>query len=293
MSGGGGEQLSEKFEILEEVLKIDISKIFVDDKRIRFLKPHGRKELKKSLETHGQIVPIIVDEDYKLIAGFRRLMSAKELGWNKIDVIVKFGLTELEKFQLEFQENIGRKDLSFREISIAYSQEEKLYKKQYPQTVRGYKLKTGKRGEKGNVINDNGSKEKEVDRYSKMAAKRDKKSETTVKEYLQIGREVENPQLLSKETLKKIDEGIINKSSVMKALKKAKKKEKDSKKSINKSIKKSTNKKKVLVCSKCEIAIPLACPQCSETLYLCSQSGVKLKKHDDKACKFCPNNKKL
>ena len=44
--------------------------------------------LKDSLQKYGQFHPVLINEKHELIAGFRRLESAKQLGWIDIEVKV-------------------------------------------------------------------------------------------------------------------------------------------------------------------------------------------------------------
>lgn len=45
-------------------------------------------ELVASMREHGQVTPIIVDGEMNLIAGFRRVAAATELGWEDIEATV-------------------------------------------------------------------------------------------------------------------------------------------------------------------------------------------------------------
>lgn len=45
-------------------------------------------ELVSSMQQHGQITPIIIDGQNNLIAGFRRVAAAGELGWEEIEAVV-------------------------------------------------------------------------------------------------------------------------------------------------------------------------------------------------------------
>ena len=44
--------------------------------------------LKDSLKRYGLLNPITLTKDYHLIAGQRRLESARQLGWSTIDAVV-------------------------------------------------------------------------------------------------------------------------------------------------------------------------------------------------------------
>jgi len=71
--------------------------------------------MKESLEKYGQMHPIVVTNDLELIAGGRRLTAAILLGWDEIEVKNFGDLTKTEKLELELEENLIRKDLTWQE----------------------------------------------------------------------------------------------------------------------------------------------------------------------------------
>jgi len=78
------------------------------------------KELKESLHsTSGNIQPIIVckkdNNRYELISGERRLKALKALNFSNVLVIIYDKLDDLQKCQIMFNENMGRKLLSWQE----------------------------------------------------------------------------------------------------------------------------------------------------------------------------------
>lgn len=77
------------------------------------------KDLEESLKsTKGNIQPIIVcrkGERYELVTGERRLRGLKSTGLLNALVIVYDELTELQRTQLMFNENLGRKQLTWQE----------------------------------------------------------------------------------------------------------------------------------------------------------------------------------
>ncbi len=95
------------------------------------------RNLKRSMEKHGLLNPIIVNENMELIAGFRRLQAAKELGWEYVEVKVIEGLTALDKLEIELEENIVRKDLTHQEVEKGIELKKKMIKK--PWWVRFFK----------------------------------------------------------------------------------------------------------------------------------------------------------
>ena len=70
-----------------------------------------------SLRKYGQLSPILIDPDHELIAGFRRLEAAKRLGWRSVEVIIVDTDSDVQKLEIELEENIQRRNLSPDEIS--------------------------------------------------------------------------------------------------------------------------------------------------------------------------------
>ena len=82
--------------------------------------------LMESMRLHGLLNPIVITADRELIAGNRRLESAKRLGWLSIDAMVLSDPDEIEKLQIEIDENIHRRPLTPDELADAYERLEKL-----------------------------------------------------------------------------------------------------------------------------------------------------------------------
>lgn len=78
------------------------------------------EELAESIKRFGLLNPIIVDTNYILVAGYRRLEAVKRLGWSSIDaniIEIKDGISALE---LEIEENIQRVQFSDEELLNAF-----------------------------------------------------------------------------------------------------------------------------------------------------------------------------
>ena len=105
-------------------MKIKVNQITVDE---RYRKDLGDlNELKRSIQEDGLISPIAVravatdgsDEthSYELLAGERRLTAIRQLGWEWVEVRIYEGeLTPLKRRQIELEENINRKDMTWQE----------------------------------------------------------------------------------------------------------------------------------------------------------------------------------
>lgn len=80
------------------------------------------EELKKSIEEHGVIQPIIIRKSikgYEIIAGERRFRASKEAGLSTIPAVIK-EFTEAQVMEIALIENIQREDLNAMEVATAY-----------------------------------------------------------------------------------------------------------------------------------------------------------------------------
>lgn len=102
-------------ERIKQLVKMKISDIVVDPDRIR--EDLGDiKGLMHSLQSHGQIQPLVVESSTnRLICGERRLTSMIKLGWEECEVITRDDVDPLEFRLLELEENIARKEFEWPE----------------------------------------------------------------------------------------------------------------------------------------------------------------------------------
>jgi len=81
------------------------------------------EELMASIKKHGILQPLVVsvrkDGEYELIAGERRLRSAKELAMQRVPIVTR-AVNDQEKLELALIENIQREDLNAIEEALAY-----------------------------------------------------------------------------------------------------------------------------------------------------------------------------
>ncbi|MFA6593674.1 MAG: ParB/RepB/Spo0J family partition protein [Candidatus Buchananbacteria bacterium] len=79
-------------------------------------------DLAESIKEHGIIQPLIVTkrgDNYELIAGERRLKSAKLAGFKTVPAIIR-EVSEQKKMELALIENLQREDLNSLEVAMAY-----------------------------------------------------------------------------------------------------------------------------------------------------------------------------
>ncbi|MEW5783615.1 MAG: nucleoid occlusion protein [Bacillota bacterium] len=80
-------------------------------------------ELVQSIKTYGLLQPIILrrtGKKYQLVAGERRLMACKYLGWKSISATVK-DLSESAMATIALIENLQRENLNFLEEAMGYA----------------------------------------------------------------------------------------------------------------------------------------------------------------------------
>ena len=75
-------------------------------------------DLRESMRKHGLISPITVSQKFELLAGYRRLQAARELGWHEIECNIINAKSKLEKFEIETDENIYRKNFTSEELEL-------------------------------------------------------------------------------------------------------------------------------------------------------------------------------
>lgn len=114
------------------ILKINDVKI---GQRVR--DEYGDMEsLANSIKEYGLLHPIVVDANYNLIAGCRRLLACERIGMKEIEAKMLGEISERELRALELEENIRRKDLTALErsknlVELAEIKEQELKEKEY------------------------------------------------------------------------------------------------------------------------------------------------------------------
>ena len=105
------------------IIKVDPEKIAINPWQPRkHFAENALNDLVESIREHGIIQPLIVtrtDGKYELIAGERRLRSAKILGLKEVPVIVR-EVSEQKKLEFAIIENLQRENLNPLETAWAY-----------------------------------------------------------------------------------------------------------------------------------------------------------------------------
>ena len=109
---------------------IPIEKIIVKD-RIR--KDFGDiQELAEDIKKNGLINPPVINKDYELLAGERRLRACKSLGWEQIPVNMMDTRDALHDLDVEISENEERKGFTKLERQEMYERRVELKKQHSP-----------------------------------------------------------------------------------------------------------------------------------------------------------------
>jgi len=107
----------------DKILNVSVDKIDLNPQQPRQTFDHSDlEELINSIKEYGIIQPLIVTKQglrYELIAGERRLRSAKILNLKTVPVIVR-DADEQQKLEIALIENVQRKNLNPIEEAIAY-----------------------------------------------------------------------------------------------------------------------------------------------------------------------------
>jgi ParB family chromosome partitioning protein len=292
--------------------EIEVYKIRVDsEKRIRKHSGKDITKLKKSIQKLGLLHPIIISEDNRLLAGYRRLSAMKELGYKTISAIIKTNLTELDELDIEIEENWRRRNLTPYEMDIALAKRKEIYDKLHPEATKEGSYQKQSRNGKGlfahnesdldnlsNSVSENGITKKDksnrnisrkAERFTKVTAELLNVSERTVQRRVRVGTAIKEHKI-NKNIVQKYKEGEISHSTIQKIIKKAVKKEtlrkakKNGKNRISKN-QKDKEKEKTEYCIDCRKAKASTCPCCGEMVIICDKGYLILKDNNSKACK--------
>ncbi len=107
------------FGVIED---LNISDIILSPYNLRVSTIVEVKEMADSIREHGLMQPIVVrpkEKQFEIIAGCRRYLACKSLGWKKITCHVVL-LNDIQTFEVSLIENIQRKSLTPLEEANAF-----------------------------------------------------------------------------------------------------------------------------------------------------------------------------
>ena len=120
---GDSSEVAEILDNKEKISQLSVDKITPNPHQPRSIfNENELAELVDSIKEHGIIQPLIVTKSgsgWQLIAGERRLRSAKLAGIDKVPAIVR-EMSEQKKMEVALIENLQRKNLNPLETALAY-----------------------------------------------------------------------------------------------------------------------------------------------------------------------------
>ena len=115
-------------------MRVEVKKIVVGERQRRLVSDIDKLAI--SIQKYGLLHPIVVNrKDMSLVAGFRRLEACKLIKWEEIDVTFKDQLSELEKKEIELEENIQRQELAWQEQCDSKKELDEIKKRIYGAAV--------------------------------------------------------------------------------------------------------------------------------------------------------------
>ena len=105
-------------------MDIDVDKVILKQRIRQNL--GDLSQLAESIQQHGLMNPIVINEKNELIAGHRRLEAVRSLGWPSVPVRIVSDTDEAERLEMEIDENVHRKSLSTDELADAYMRLERM-----------------------------------------------------------------------------------------------------------------------------------------------------------------------
>lgn len=133
-------------------MKIPISSIIIGERQRLDLGDINAQAT--SMETHGQIMPILVEPViienpgeaekhtcYRLIDGRRRLAAATQLNWLEIECVTRENLTEIQRQELEYEADIQRLDRSWQDKCLSMFKLFTLKKHEYAKAGTEFSMK--------------------------------------------------------------------------------------------------------------------------------------------------------
>ena len=122
-------------------LELPIADVFVAEGR-RGTDPKKVQALAESIRELGQLQPIILDDDYRLIAGRYRIDACIALGWKTIQAIT-IDLVGLRAELAKIDENLVRAELPQSLYGIQLARRKEIYEALHPEAKHGATLKKG------------------------------------------------------------------------------------------------------------------------------------------------------
>lgn len=170
---------------------LQIDEITIPDNR-RPIDNQKVKELAESIKEIGLINPITVKSDvnkFILVAGLHRLEAYRLLGYEDIEITVA-PKDDLKVELIEIDENLVRNELHYTERGELLKRKKEIYEELYPETKNGGDRKSEKFKRRNPTSDKIQNPQFDKPSFVKDTAEKTGKSETVIKEELQIAKKV-------------------------------------------------------------------------------------------------------
>ena len=115
---------------------IDLDSITIPANRYRSVRLEIIEALAESIQTLGQLQPIVITPDKRLIAGYHRYLALKDLQRAQIDATV-LDVDSAKERMAEIDENLIRSELTALERGEHLAERKRLYEALHPETKNG------------------------------------------------------------------------------------------------------------------------------------------------------------
>lgn len=185
--------------MIEKTLRLNQIKIPKSRIRTSVEKNADMERLVDSIKKLGLFHPILIDEDYNLIAGFRRLTAYKQLNledpvrFGTISVRIMPKVNRAKALEAEIHENWTRKQLRGYELDTALAELKTIYQAIHPETKRGAHLKETRKigGKKAPTLAEIGesavSRRVKAPRFAESMSKTLNVKESTIEKRTRVG----------------------------------------------------------------------------------------------------------
>ncbi len=101
--------------------------------------------LQNSIREHGLLNPVLVDNEYHLIAGERRLRAVQALGQPRIEARIIDNPDRVGSLDMEVHENLLRKDFTEQEIAKSIEEKKRLLQPAWYRRIMNWLLRLKRR----------------------------------------------------------------------------------------------------------------------------------------------------
>ena len=165
------------------------------------------EELAEDIKENGLINPPVVNKEYHLLAGERRLRACKLLGWERIEVRMMDTRDAEHELNVEISENENRKEFS------------KAERVDYMKRLMRIEQAKSRQGERTDLVDETSDKHlSEVNRANERVAEQFGVSRETMRKEFSI---VDHQDALTPEDFANWDEGKLSTNKAYQAIKKA------------------------------------------------------------------------